>query len=82
MANNVDILVLDDPTIELEELSIVDIESQSDNQHNYIPNTGVRTNTAWLSPIVKIKDFIINASSLDSFEISCNQFQKNLNLMH
>ena len=54
MAENVDIIVLDDPTIELEELSVDDYESGSENQQSSLINNSVRSNMAALSPIVKI----------------------------
>lgn len=75
MANNVKILVLDDPTIELDELSVDDYESRTENQQSTIFNNSVRTNTASLSPIIKINDFIVNASYLDEFEIKCKGFE-------
>ena len=74
MAENVDILVLDDPTIELEELSIDDYESGTDNQESSVANNSVRSNTASLSPIIKINDFIINATYLQEFELDCTGF--------
>lgn len=74
MAENVDILVIDDPTIELEELSITDYESDSDNQKDGLYNNSVRSNAASLSPIIKINNFIINATYLQEFEIDCTGF--------
>lgn len=74
MANNIDIVVLDDPTIKLEELSVTDYESGTDNQHSFVANNSIRTNTASLSPIVKIKEFVLNASCIDSFILSCDGF--------
>lgn len=74
MADNVDILVLDDPTIELEELSVDDYESGTDNQESFVANNSVRSNTASLSPIIKINDFVINATYLQEFELDCTGF--------
>lgn len=74
MAKNVDILVLDDPLIELEELSVDDYESGTDNQSSTLKNNSVRSNTTNVSPIIKINDFIVNASYLQEFEIDCTGF--------
>ncbi len=74
MANNVDILVLDDPTIELEELSIDDIESGTENQKSFVTNNSVKSNSSALSPIVKINNFVINATYLSEFIIDCTGF--------
>lgn len=80
MANGVDILVLEDPTIELEELSLPDFESKTSNQEDFLKGSIVRSNTTSLSPIVKINDFVINASYLTSFEIDCTEFLPKCNL--
>lgn len=75
MANNVDILVLDDPTIELEELSIVDAESNTENQDSNTDNGNhVASVESNISPIIKINDFLINSINLDGFEIDCTGF--------
>ena len=74
MANGVDILVLDDPTIILEELSIDDYESATENQQSSVVNNSIRSKTTSLSPIIKIKDFILNASYIESFELDCSGF--------
>lgn len=75
MANNIDIVVLDDPTIELEELSIIDMESHTDNQEVQIDSASNRSVTAYHSPIVKIKDFIISAEYLQEFTLDCTGFE-------
>jgi len=80
MAKNIDILVLDDPTIELEELSIDDIESGTENQESFVANNSVKSNSASLSPIVKINNFVLNATYLTDFSIDCTGFVPTCNL--